>query len=75
MAKKKPKNFIKDAIKHPGALRDKAMKAHLIGNSGKLSESDLADMEKMAKDEGDHHMMQQVNLARVLRNMKHGKKK
>ena len=60
---KKAENFIKDAIKRPGALRAKAKRAGGLTKKGTISKAYLA---KAAKS-GSKLTKQQVNLARTLR--------
>lgn len=62
MAKRK-KNWIKGAIKSPGALRRSAKKSE-ITKSGTLN---LGKMAARAKRTGNTTLMRRVNLARTLR--------
>jgi hypothetical protein len=59
------KNWIAGAIKHSGALRAKAAKAHGINKEGKIKGSFLA---KEAKS-GSTTTKRQVALARTLKKM------
>jgi hypothetical protein len=73
-AKKQPqtRNWIKGAIKHPGALRAKAAKKGLVKGSEKLSASDL---KKMSSKGASSTTKRQVNLAKTLKKLpRRGKK-
>jgi hypothetical protein len=57
------KNWIKGAIKHPGALRAKAKAKHLVKGDEPLSNSDLGILAKHANATTN----KEVNLAKTLK--------
>lgn len=61
-----PKNWIKGAIKRPGALRKK------LGVKGdeKISAKKLTSAKKTAKKKGDSRTLKQIALAKTLKKMK-----
>jgi hypothetical protein len=59
------KNFIKGAIKHPGALRAKAKKKGLVKGEETLSANDLTKLKKG----GSTQTKRQVNLAKTLKKL------
>lgn len=66
--------WIKGAIKRPGALREKAKRAGLLGKGGeKLSASDIATLKSRAKKRGDTRTVRQANLAKTLKGFRKGK--
>lgn len=60
-----PKKWIKGAIKHPGALREKAMRMGLVKKGESLSDADLNRLSKS----GDTKTKRRVALARTLKKM------
>lgn len=62
------REFIKSAIKRPGALRRKA--GLKPGGDGKISEKKLTSLFTAAKKRGDTRTMKQINLARTLRRIR-----
>lgn len=64
------KDWIKGAVKRPGALRAKAKKAGLIKKGEKLSSADLSKMDKKAKAKGDTRTEKQVSLAKTFKKMR-----
>jgi hypothetical protein len=67
--KKKVKKWAAEAVKRPGALRDRAEKAGLIGKGETLTAADLNRLEKIARDKDDLRLLRQVNLARTFKKM------
>jgi len=64
-------NWIKTAIKRPGALRATAKRAGLLrGEGDTLSMADMAALHARAEKSGDTTLMRRVNMARTLGRMK-----
>lgn len=61
------RKWIQKAIKNPGALRETAKRMGLVRGDEPLSASDLATMERRAKDTGNTTLLRRVRLARLLR--------
>jgi len=61
----KKKKFLKDIIKHPGALRETAKRMHLIKGEEKLSASDLERLE----EKGGPTTARRARLARILKRL------
>lgn len=66
------KEFIKSAIRRPGALRRKA--GLKPGGDGKISEEKLTSLFAAAEKRGDTRTMKQIALARTLRRLRRRKK-
>lgn len=64
--RKKPKKFIKKAIKRPGALTAKGKAAGLVKGKETLSRSDILTLRASAKKRGDTRTVRQSNLALTL---------
>ena len=67
---KKDKDWIKDAVKKPGALREVAEKKGLIKDDEKLSGVDLKKLAAMAKKKKDKKLAKRVNLAETFAKMR-----
>ena len=64
------KNWIQDAVKKPGALRDTAKRMGLIKGDELLSSKDLDELKSKAKKSGNALLMRRVNLAKTFKKMK-----
>ena len=64
------KNWIKDAVKKPGALRETAKRMKLIKGDELLSSKDLDVLKSKAKKSGNSLLMRRVNLAETFKKMK-----
>ena len=67
---KKDKDWIKDAVKKPGALRDTAKRMGLIKGDELLSSKDLDELKSKAKKSNNALLMRRVNLAKTFKKMK-----
>lgn len=65
------KNWIKGAVKHPGALRETAKRAGLIKGGEKLSSGDLSKLSAKADKTGNSTLKKRVDLAKTFKKMKH----
>ena len=64
------KNWIKDAVKKPGALRATAKREGLIKGDELLSSKDLDELKSKAKKSNNALLMRRVNLAKTFKKMK-----
>jgi len=64
------KNWIQDAVKKPGALRDTAKRMSLIKGDELLSSKDLDELKSKAKKSNNALLMRRVNLAKTFKKMK-----
>jgi hypothetical protein len=64
------KNWIQDAVKKPGALRETAKRMGLIKGDELLSSKDLDELKSKAKKSNNALLMRRVNLAKTFKKMK-----
>ncbi len=65
------KNWMKGAVKHPGALRETAKRKGLIKGDEKLSSADLNKLAADAKKTGNSKLAKQTSLAKTFKKTRH----